>query len=101
MPNVAGDVVNATHGHNPIVTGDVVNVLPSRVNTNPSQINLGEAGGVINTNPSHLNLGEAGGIVNTNPSHHSSDREHNNLYARISKSELALLRSDAELGKKI
>ena len=100
MPDVTDDVVNATHGHNPIATGDVVNVLPSHdssedqdlgeaggvVNTNPSQIHLGEAGGVINTNPSQIDLGGAGGVVNTNPSHMSINIEPNILFTRISKS---------------
>ena len=43
----------------------------------------------------------AGGVVNTNPSHMSIDIEPNILFTRISKSELALLRSDAEVGRKI
>ena len=83
MPGVTGDVVNVTQGH--------------------THQDLGEAGGVINTNPSQIDidLGVAGGVVNTNPSHMSIDIEPNILFTRISKSELALLQSDAELGRKI
>ena len=83
MPGVTGDVVNDTQGH--------------------THQDLGEAGGVINTNPSQIDidLGVAGGVVNTNPSHMSIDIEPNILFTRISKSELALLRSDAEVGRKI
>ena len=29
MSDVTGDVINTTHGHTPIPTGDIVNVLPS------------------------------------------------------------------------
>ena len=46
MPNVTGDVVNDTQGHNPIATGDVVSVLPSHDDVGNQD--LGEAGGVIN-----------------------------------------------------
>ena len=131
MPDVAGDVVNDTRGHTPLVTGDVISVLPSHplarnedlgeaggvistfpsqvdlrkaggvINTSPSVLNHEYAGGVVNTNPSNIDLGEAGGVVNTNPSFLSSDKVPSNLYTTISRSELALLRNDADLGKRI
>ena len=91
MPDVTKDVVNALQSHIPCVTGDVVNVPPSH-----TSVNLGESdatGDVVNVQPSHVS---AGGVVNTNPSQ-SDDK----LWTRISKSELSLLKKDAEIGKLI
>ena len=105
MPDVTEDVVNVLPSHTPCVTGEVVNVLPSHtlaggvINTNPSHANsiyVGESdatGDVVNVLPSHIS---AGGVINTNPSQ-SDDK----LWTRISKSELSLLKKDANIGKLI
>ena len=123
IPDVTEDVVNALQSHIPCVTEDVVNVLPSPtansiylgksdatgdvVNVQPSHVS---AGGGVNTNSRYLGESDAtgdvvnvqpspvsaGGVVNTNSSQ-SDDKS----WTRISKSELSLLKKDAEIGKLI
>ena len=93
IPDVTEDVVNALQSHIPCVTEDVVNVLPSPT---ANSIYLGKSdatGDVVNVQPSPVS---AGGVVNTNSSQ-SDDKS----WTRISKSELSLLKKDAEIGKLI